>query len=113
MQNIETGDLNLENEIHIVYENSSYGQNFYITMKDIFDNAPTPPNIKTHSYEEMNDDFLAEFRNSGAGGKSIVMIDADVADIGFFMDEVLGDVNFENTVYYLTDAASKANLFQR
>ena len=55
----------------------------------------------------MNDDFLAEFRNSGAGGKSIVMIDADVADIGFFMDEVLGDVNFENTVYYLTDAASK------
>ena len=111
LQNIETGDLNLENEIHIVYENSSYGQNFYITMKDIFDNAPTPPSIKTHSYEEMNDDFLAEFRNSGAGGKSIVMIDADVADIGFFMDEVLGDVNFENTVYYLTDAASKADLF--
>ena len=46
LQNIETGDLNLENEIHIVYENSSYGQKFYITMKDIFDNAPTPPNIK-------------------------------------------------------------------
>jgi ABC-type branched-subunit amino acid transport system substrate-binding protein len=111
LQNIADADLNLENEIHIVYENSSYGQNFYITMKDVFDQADSPPNISTHSYEEMNDDFLSEFRNSGAGGNSIVMIDADVVDIGFFMDEVLADADFENSVYYLTDAASKTDLF--
>ena len=40
------------------------------------------------------------------------MIDSNVEDIGTFMDEVLGDVLFENTVYYLTDAASKEDLFE-
>ena len=36
LQNIETGDLNLENEIHIVYENSSYGHNCYFHTQCVF-----------------------------------------------------------------------------
>jgi hypothetical protein len=104
LENIATQEL--DNEVHIVYENYSYGQNFYITMKDVFDNSSLSLDIKTHSYEIMDEAFLAEFRVSGAGGKSIVVIDADVSDLRFFMEDVFGDVGFENSMYYLTDSAS-------
>ena len=88
LENIE--NQGLENEIHVVYEGNTYGQNFYITMSQVFEEATSLPTIYTHSYEEMNADFISDFRNQGAGGKSIVMIDSNVDDIGFFMDEVLG-----------------------